>query len=49
MHEFRSDASGVSKTKFSRLLFPLETLVVGELSFLDFLEMVFDVIDIERW
>ena len=49
MHQLRNNASGVSKTKFFRLLFPLKTLVVGGLPSLDFLEMVFDVIGIEQW
>ena len=49
MHQLRNNASGVSKTKFSRLLFPLKTMIVGGLPSLDFLEMVFDVIGIERW
>ena len=49
MHQLRNNASGVSKTKFSRLLFPLKTLVVGGLPSLDFLKMVFDVIGIEHW
>ena len=40
---------GLASSKFSRLFFPLETLVVGGLPSLDVLEMVFDVIDIERW
>ena len=49
MHQFRNNASGVSKTKFSRILFPLKTMVVGGFPSLDFLETVFDVIGIERW
>ena len=49
MHQLRNNASGVSKTKFSRLLFPLKTLGVGGLPSLDFLEMVFDVIGIKHW
>ena len=49
MHQLRNNASGVSKTKFSRILFPLKTMVVGGLPSLDFFEMVFDVIGIERW
>ena len=40
---------GLASSKLSRLLASLETLVVGGLPSLDFLEMVFDVIDIERW
>ena len=49
MHQLRNNASGVSKTELSRLLFPLKTMVVGGLPSLDFLEKVFDVIGIERW
>ena len=41
MHQLRNNASRVSKIKFSRLLFPLKTMVVGGLPSLDFLEMVF--------
>ena len=37
---------GLASSKFSRLLFPLETLVVEGLPSLDFPEMVFDIIEL---